>query len=117
MQDSSWLWEIIIVRNLTKKLILKYLAIKGGFYMPSIRPSSDLRNKYDEISKFCRQYSEPVFITKNGHGDLVVMSIETYERLAGKLDLYKQLQEGHDDIVQNRVLSIEEAFKQIHKGI
>ena len=48
--------------------------------MPSIRPSSDLRNKYNEISEFCHKYSEPVFITKNGQGDLAVMSIETFER-------------------------------------
>jgi len=51
--------------------------------MPIIRPSSDLRNRYSEISEFCHEHSEPVYITKNGHGDLVVMSIETYERLWG----------------------------------
>jgi len=57
--------------------------------MPSIRPSSDLRNNYSEISAFCHKYSEPVYITKNGQGDLVVMSIETYEKLVGKFELYK----------------------------
>ena len=41
--------------------------------MPSIRPSSDLRNKYVEISQFCHEYNEPVYITKNGKGDLAVM--------------------------------------------
>lgn len=51
------------------------------YIMPNIRPSSDLRNKYNEISEFCHKYSEPVFITKNGYGDLAVMSIETFERL------------------------------------
>ena len=40
--------------------------------MPIIRPSSDLRNKYNEISDFCHKYQEPVFITKNGTGDLPV---------------------------------------------
>ena len=49
--------------------------------MPSIRPSSDLRNNYNEISEFCNRSNEPVFITKNGYGDLVVMSIETYEEM------------------------------------
>jgi prevent-host-death family protein len=85
--------------------------------MPSIRPSSDLRNKYNEISEFCHKYPEPVYITKNGQGDLAVMSIETFERLAGKLELYKLLQEGLDDITQNRVLSLDEAFRQIRSGI
>ena len=62
--------------------------------MPTIRPSADLRNKYSEISEFCHQYPEPVFITKNGQGDLAVMSIETYEMLTGKTELYNLLDEG-----------------------
>ena len=64
--------------------------------MPSIRPSSDLRNNYNEISKFCHEHNEPVYITKNGQGDLAVMSIDTFERLAGKYELYKLLDEGID---------------------
>jgi PHD/YefM family antitoxin component YafN of YafNO toxin-antitoxin module len=52
--------------------------------MPNIRPSSNLRNKYVEISKWFHEYMEPVYITKNGQGDLVVMSIEAYEGLVGK---------------------------------
>ena len=44
--------------------------------MPKITSSADLRNKYNEISSFCHTYNEPVFITKNGKGDLAVMSIE-----------------------------------------
>ena len=62
--------------------------------MPAIRPSSDLRHNYNEISEFCQQYTEPLFITKNGKGDLVVMSIETYELLTGKMELYNLLDEG-----------------------
>jgi prevent-host-death family protein len=85
--------------------------------MPSIRPSSDLRNKYNEISEFCHRYSEPVYITKNGQGDLVVMSIETFERLAGKLELYKLLDEGMNDLKHNRVIPVDEAFRQIEDGL
>ena len=44
--------------------------------MPAIKSSADLRNNYNEISTFCHNYPEPVFITKNGKGDLAVMSIE-----------------------------------------
>jgi prevent-host-death family protein len=62
--------------------------------MPTIRPSADLRNNYNEISEYCHKYTEPVFITKNGQGDLAVMSIETYEALSGKLELYKLLDDG-----------------------
>jgi hypothetical protein len=49
--------------------------------MPIIRPSADLINNYNEISKLCHEYLEPVFITKDGSGDLAVMSIEAYELL------------------------------------
>lgn len=62
--------------------------------MPAIRPSADLRNRYNEISEFCHKYSEPVFITKNGKGDLAVMSIEAYEQLNSSLELYKKIYEG-----------------------
>ena len=48
--------------------------------MPQIRPITDLRNT-NEISDICHAKREPVFITKNGYGDLVVMSIETYEAM------------------------------------
>ena len=48
--------------------------------MPQIRPITDLRNT-NEISELCHSRKEPVFITKNGYGDLVVMSIETYEAM------------------------------------
>ncbi|MDD3361250.1 MAG: type II toxin-antitoxin system prevent-host-death family antitoxin [Hespellia sp.] len=48
--------------------------------MPQIRPITDLRNT-NEISEICHAKMEPVFITKNGYGDLVVMSIETYEKM------------------------------------
>ncbi|MEG0319331.1 MAG: type II toxin-antitoxin system Phd/YefM family antitoxin [Clostridium sp.] len=48
--------------------------------MPQIRPITDLRNT-NEISEMCHAKQEPIFITKNGYGDLVVMSIETYEQM------------------------------------
>ena len=85
--------------------------------MPVIRPSSDLRNKYNEISEFCHKYSEPVYITKNGQGDLAVMSIETFEKLVGKFELYKLLDEGMEAMKTNRVLPAEDVFGQIEKGL
>jgi len=62
--------------------------------MPNIRPISDLKNSSNEISEFCRGTHEPVFITKNGIGDMVVMSIETYERQQAQLQLYAKLAEA-----------------------
>lgn len=85
--------------------------------MPLIRPSSDLRNNYNEISQFCHQYNEPVYITKNGQGDLAVMSIETFERLVGKFELYKLLDEGVDAMKTKKVRSFREALADIKKGL
>lgn len=62
--------------------------------MPNIRPISDLRNHANEISEYCREEREPVFITKNGTGDMVIMSIEEYERQQMLLSLYGKLGEA-----------------------
>ncbi len=85
--------------------------------MPNIRPSSDLRNKYSEISEFCHKYSEPVYITKNGQGDLVVMSIDTYEKLVGKFELYKLLDEGMAAVKSHKVVPAESVFEKIENGL
>jgi prevent-host-death family protein len=85
--------------------------------MPSIRPSSDLRNKYNEISDLCHKYEEPVYITKNGQGDLAVMSIETFERFMGEFDLFKRLLKGEDDIKNGRVKPYREVFEKIEKEL
>jgi len=84
--------------------------------MPTIKPSSSLRNNYNEISEFCHQYNEPVFITKNGEGDLAVMSMETYEMLTGRYELYKLLGEGLEDVKNGRTLPLKEAFRKIKEG-
>ena len=85
--------------------------------MPLIRPSSDLRNNYSEISEFCHKYNEPVYITKNGQGDLAVMSIETYEKLVGKFELYKLLDEGIDAMKKKKVRPFKEALDDIEKKL
>lgn len=85
--------------------------------MPQIRPSSDLRNKYNEISEFCHKYSEPVYITKNGQGDLAVMSIDTYEKLVGKFELYKLLEEGLEAKKSRKVVPAEKVFEKIENKL
>ena len=85
--------------------------------MPAIRPSSDLRNKYSEISDFCHEYAEPVFITKNGTGDLAVMSIETYERLVGKLRLHSLIEEGLNQIKSGEIITEEDMMNKLNQYI
>ncbi len=62
--------------------------------MPLIRPISDLRNRAMEISELCHNEDQPIFITKNGKGDLVVMSQAHYERMQSLLELYQKLSEA-----------------------
>ena len=81
--------------------------------MPIIRSSADLRNRYNEISNFCHDYSEPVFITKNGKGDLAVMSIEAYERLMGRFELYGLIQEGLEDVAAGNTRPFSEAMSDL----
>ena len=66
--------------------------------MPSIRPISDLLNSANEISDFCRQTGEPVYITRNGTGDMVVLSLEEYERQQALIDLYGKLAAAEQEI-------------------
>ena len=73
--------------------------------MPTIKSSADLRNNYNEISTF--------FITKNGKGDLAVMSIEAYENLASRFELYSQIKDGMDDIASGNTRPFSEAMADI----
>ncbi len=66
--------------------------------MPDIRPISDLRNNANDISDFCRQTGEPVFITRNGKGDMVVVSMEEYERQQSLIDLYGKLAVAEQEV-------------------
>ena len=81
--------------------------------MPTIKSSADLRNNYNEISTYCHNYTEPVFITKNGKGDLAVMSIEAYEELTSRFELYSQIKEGMDDIASGNTRPFQEAMADI----
>ena len=81
--------------------------------MPVIRPSTDLRNKYNEISALCHSQMEPVYITKNGTGDLAVMSIEALDRITAQFELYRLIDRGFDDARNGRMMSLEESSRRI----
>ena len=85
--------------------------------MPRIQSSTDLRNNYNEISTFCHESREPVFITKNGQGDLAVMSMETYEMLSGKLELYRLLDEGRAAAIAGKTRPAEDVFRDLEQEI
>ena len=83
--------------------------------MPEIRPITDLRNT-NEISELCHKREEPIFITKNGYGDLVVMSMKTYERQMAIVGVYKKLAEAEKQIADGvPLLEGEEVLKKLRK--
>ena len=81
--------------------------------MPIIRPSTDLRNKYNEISDICHSNMEPIFITRNGTGDLAVMSIEALDEITGRFELYRLIERGLDDAKSGKIMSLEESSERI----
>lgn len=60
--------------------------------MKTIRPVSDLRNNFADISKIVHQTQQPIFLTKNGYGDMVVMSMEAFETMQFESEVYYKLQ-------------------------
>ncbi len=62
--------------------------------MSHIRPVSDLRTNLDDISKAVHETSDPVFLTKNGYGDMVLMSLEAFERQKFENEIYLKLKEA-----------------------
>lgn len=68
----------------------------------NIRPSAAIRQNYNEIAELCRKTAEPIFLTKNGEGDLVVMDIETYDRREKMLRLREELLAVEEDRLAGR---------------
>ena len=83
--------------------------------MPQIRPITDLRNT-SEISDACHARREPVFITKNGYGDLVVMSIETYEEMLDCIATDKAIADAEQEIAAGgQLLDAKEALGSLRR--
>lgn len=80
--------------------------------MPKIIPIKDLKNT-SSISEMCHSTDEPVFVTKNGYSDMVVMSNQTYDKLVEKIRLYQMVAEAEQDIEEGNVLDGEEVLSEM----
>ena len=86
--------------------------------MAQIRPISDLRNKFTEISRIVHEEGEPVFLTKHGYGDMVVMSIEQFETFRRERRIDVALQEAQQEAMENPIhYSYDEVSSKIRKTI
>ena len=81
-----------------------------------IIPIRDLKDT-NAISQKCHETKEPVFVTKNGYGDMVIMSMETYQRTLARAELFRLLSEGEADSAAGRVTDGETAMQEILEGI
>ena len=86
--------------------------------MNTIRPVSDLRNHFAEISKTVHETSQPVFLTKNGYGDMVVMSMEAFENLQFESEVYFKLQAAEKEAeLTNTRYSSKDVLKAMKEAI
>ena len=85
--------------------------------MPVIRKTTDLLSNFNEILEFCQNYREPIFLTDDGQGKLAVMSMESYEELIGRIELYHSLQMGLEQINNGEIIEEEEMFKKLNNYI
>ena len=84
-------------------------------FRESIRPSADLRNHYNEISRQCRENKEAVVITVNGRGDTVSIAYEEYRRMRARIELLEILAESDEDVKFGRVAPMQETFDDLRK--
>ena len=82
--------------------------------MPHIRPIRDLKNT-TAISNLCHEVREPIFITKNGYGDLVIMSMETFEKSTFLNNLYDKLAIAEADLKAGKVSDVDDAISEIRQ--
>lgn len=85
--------------------------------MDLIRPSADLRNHYSEISKLCRENRQPVYITVNGRGDTVLMSMDDFQQMQTELEMLRTLADAEEDVSTGRVAPIEDMFSDIRRRL
>ena len=86
--------------------------------MNSIRPVSDLRNNFADVSKTVHETQQPVFLTKNGFGDMVVMSMEAFEKLQFESEVYAKLQEAEREAqMTNKRFSSKDVLMSMRNAI
>ena len=84
--------------------------------MPQIIPIRDLKNT-SEVSRMCQEATEPIFITKNGYGDMVIMSVKVYDEKLFMLDVYSKLEAAEKQIAEGNVLDAEKSLANIRKEL
>lgn len=82
--------------------------------MPQIIPIKDLKNTSD-ISDMCHKAEEPIYITKNGYGDMVIMSVENYEQTVRQLNMYRDIEISEQQISEGRTKDARSALNSMRE--
>lgn len=80
--------------------------------MPQIIPIKDLK-KTLEISEMCHNTNDPIFITKNGYGDMVIMSMEAYEEAMKKIDIYRNIEISEEQVKNDQVKDAKKSLENM----
>ena len=82
--------------------------------MPQIIPIKDLKDTA-AISEMCHQADSPIFVTKNGYGDMVLMSMEVFESMQKKWDMYSEIEKAEAEIAQGKVMQAREGLASVRE--
>ncbi len=85
--------------------------------MEAIRPSSDLRNHYNEISRQCHEERNPVIITVNGRGDTAILGLQDYYQMKSELELLRTLSEAEEDVANGRTAPMQNTFDDVRAAL
>src|SRR5690625_3002727 len=90
---------------------------RGDIMEANIRPSADLRNHYNEISKQCKETRDAVIITVNGRGDTAVLGLQDYYQMKSELELLRTLADAEDDVKNSRIAPIQNSFDDLRASL
>jgi PHD/YefM family antitoxin component YafN of YafNO toxin-antitoxin module len=82
-----------------------------------IRPSADVRNHYNEISKLVRESRKAVILTVNGRGDTAILGLQEFNQMEAELELLRMLADAEDDVKNGRVETIENVFRDLRADL
>ena len=80
--------------------------------MPTIIPIKELKNTSD-VSELCHKTEEPIYVTKNGYGDMVIMSMETFENMSDRLKMYQSLMTSEEQIKEGKTKEARKALEEL----
>ena len=85
--------------------------------MPNIKSNKELCNNFNEFSSFCHETGAPIFISKNGRGDLAVMSIDLFNKFMERYELYQLLEQSESDFTNGRTLTFDDSMKSLREEL